>query len=867
MTVNATPFSVGAITNSDESPLVPPPDFDDNFDEDSGAWTYTGIAHRDSENGYVVLASNANYMQGGAIWLNCSFNSSFNLSFMYKAGGGSGADGFVMMFYKDTSLPLPGAGYLCFSGADYDAAGYGIEFDNYRNVWDPSDNHVALIKDHIKNHMYSVDDMRTEDYEWHRVNVTVSSSSVVVYIDDEKLFCWNGTLDRTYGGFGFGAGVGTFNNWAIIDNLSIRAPSEPVKTTVEVTCSPNPANVTLAITCIAIVNGSNPTGTITWTSNSTTGSFSPSNCTLTSGNCSSTYTDTTPGTAIITASYSGDSNNEPSNGTATLTVLPLPIRTLFLNLVGMGTDAVGTVLSLGRGWMNITRGEFNLSVWFYEGAEIDLSWTSTVSAGAGKRYVWVSTTGDSTGKSGMILFGSENATLTGHYKAQYYVDSSSGSGGAVSLASGWYDAGAKVPITATPASGHTFGGWITSGGVSISSTSSQAAMLTINGPGSVRATFQILPVGVTFIHNGVWADYAGPVLTVDGTSVQLYELPKTYFWYVASNHSFSWLSPLNASPVKRYVWVATSGLSSDQSGTIITPSGAGPLTGIYSTEYYVAVESPLGGTTDPYPGGWYKAGQSVSISAAPSYGYAFANWTATGEVSIADVNVSSTTFTVSGPGTVRANFAQLPVFNLTILASSGGSTNPSGSGDYPVGTVVNASAEPSPGHRFAGWTAEGNITVSNLTSSTIAITVTGPGSVTANFAPIDTTPPTISGLSPGNGTKVASGAVTISASFSDPSGINASSVSLTVDGVPAAGAQATASGITYSCTLQPGTHTAAVTVSDTEGNSRTATWSFTVEAQTQAFPVEYAVLAAVAVAAVAAAAFLIRKRRTSIKPS
>jgi hypothetical protein len=87
-----------------------------------------------------------------------------------------------------------------------------------------------------------------------------------------------------------------------------------------VSCSPNPAIAGSVVTCTATVSGSNPTGTVTWTTSSSTGSFSSSTSTLSSGSCSTTYTDTSAGSVIITASYSGDSNNAPSNGSTTLTL-------------------------------------------------------------------------------------------------------------------------------------------------------------------------------------------------------------------------------------------------------------------------------------------------------------------------------------------------------------------------------------------------------------------------------------------------------------------------------------------------------------------------------------------------------------------
>jgi hypothetical protein len=85
-------------------------------------------------------------------------------------------------------------------------------------------------------------------------------------------------------------------------------------------CSRNPVRANRPVTCIATVSGVDPTGTIAWLTDSSTGWFSPSVSDLTSGNCSTTYTDSSPGIATITACYSGDSYNTPSNGSTILKV-------------------------------------------------------------------------------------------------------------------------------------------------------------------------------------------------------------------------------------------------------------------------------------------------------------------------------------------------------------------------------------------------------------------------------------------------------------------------------------------------------------------------------------------------------------------
>jgi PKD repeat protein len=96
-------------------------------------------------------------------------------------------------------------------------------------------------------------------------------------------------------------------------------------TTTSVSCSPNTAEVGTFTSCAVTVNGSFPTGTVTFSTTSTTGHFIPSNgeCSLTSGSCALTYTDTTTAntTATIRASYLGDNNNNGSNGSSLLALV------------------------------------------------------------------------------------------------------------------------------------------------------------------------------------------------------------------------------------------------------------------------------------------------------------------------------------------------------------------------------------------------------------------------------------------------------------------------------------------------------------------------------------------------------------------
>jgi hypothetical protein len=97
----------------------------------------------------------------------------------------------------------------------------------------------------------------------------------------------------------------------------------------------------------------------------------------------------------------------------------------------------------------------------------------------------------------------------------------------------------------------------------------------------------------------------------------------------------------------------------------------------------------------------------------------------------------------------------------------------------------------------------------------------------------DTTPPTITNLQPPHTSTTEDDTPTISASYSDPSGINISSVIMTVDGSDVtSSAMITSSEITYTppSPLSIAQHTIYLEVKDNSANANkgTATWSFTI---------------------------------------
>jgi PKD repeat protein len=132
------------------------------------------------------------------------------------------------------------------------------------------------------------------------------------------------------------------NQAAGVYNVTIKATSGPLlhllvvqvlvgqhTSAISVSCSPNSVIVNQASTCTATVNDTStgstitPTGTVIFAETGPAGSFSSTICTLSSGSCLVTFTPSATGTALVTATYGGDSiHGGSTSASASVTVNP-----------------------------------------------------------------------------------------------------------------------------------------------------------------------------------------------------------------------------------------------------------------------------------------------------------------------------------------------------------------------------------------------------------------------------------------------------------------------------------------------------------------------------------------------------------------
>ena len=124
--------------------------------------------------------------------------------------------------------------------------------------------------------------------------------------------------------------------------------------------------------------------------------------------------------------------------------------------------------------------------------------------------------------------------------------------------------------------------------------------------------------------------------------------------------------------------------------TSMNPSGAGAVTGSTSVNY----------------------GGSVTLTADPIDGYAFAGWKENGK--ILSTNSKFTLNNITEDHKITACFVQNNA-TLQLAVSPTGSGSVSGAGNYALGSKVTMRATPAAGYTFAGWYINGDLISSNST--------------------------------------------------------------------------------------------------------------------------------------------------------
>jgi len=397
---------------------------------------------------------------------------------------------------------------------------------------------------------------------------------------------------------------------------------------------------------------------------------------------------------------------------------------------GLNNNAQGTVLTVNG--QNYTYSQLPVTITEPVGSSISFSWSSPVSGGTGTQFVWVSTSGLSTSQSGTITVTSSGGDVVASYQEQFYLTMSANpsNAGSVSPASGWYNAGANVQISASANSGYLFVSWSGVGTISYSG-SNNPATITMNSPINETALFGF-QVTVENTFGGIaTASYNGQTYYSNTTFVVPYGSQVTftasanqgYFfdtWAGTQSSMSNTLTLTITQPTTEiaefgfYITFNASGLGSNAQGAVLSVNG----------QNYTYSQLPV---TIPV-----NYGQSVSYSFYSPI-YASTNgvryvWVSTSGLD----NKQSDTFTLHQSGYITGNYITQYELIMSVYPSGAGTTNPSGSSWYNAGTQVKISATPNSGYQFVSWSGSGSSSYTG-SNNPATITMNSPVTEVANF--------------------------------------------------------------------------------------------------------------------------------------
>ena len=305
----------------------------------------------------------------------------------------------------------------------------------------------------------------------------------------------------------------------------------------------------------------------------------------------------------------------------------LPIIT-----IRQGLEIVNLSLDSNIGNVSPISGKYTL------GSEVVVEAFAPV-AGVGERFVWEGWSGSGAGS----YSGFDNpatVTMNGQisqvalWRHEHLLTVSSNFGEVVpSVNDHWYEVGSEVVVEAfAPVAGvgerFVWEGWSGSGAGSYSGFDNPVTIIMNNSISEIATWNHQYRVFVN--QNGAGLDLTTSIVTIDGGG----HVNGDSLWLDSgSTHSYSILQEFLVNQGKKYTWFSSSGLTTQQSGSIFI-SRSGSIIANYKTQNYVDVISPYG---DISGAGWYDLGDyayakvdQTVIEVSDDIRYVFTGWTGDG---------------------------------------------------------------------------------------------------------------------------------------------------------------------------------------------------------------------------------------------
>jgi len=327
-----------------------------------------------------------------------------------------------------------------------------------------------------------------------------------------------------------------------------------------------------------------------------------------------------------------------------------------------------------------------------------------------------------------------DATIQANFSTKSYVLTVGATAGGTVLPSGAIavDHGEAIDISATPASGYNFSGWVKqTGSGTVTFDNPAAAQTTVSltgGNATIQATFTLKQYSLT-IQPG-----SGGTVNPSGNHQVEHGVPFNISATASVSHNFS-------------EWVKISGSGSATFANSSNASTSVTLTGGNATiqanftykQYTLNIAAGTGGSVNPSGDKIVNYGVYTDISATPATGYNFVNWekiSGTGNVNFENSTLASTRVSVTeGNANIRANFA-LKQYSLTVSKSGAGTTSPSGTQTVHHGASTALSASPDFAQVFKQWSviSGSGVSIGSTTSTSTTATLTnGNAEIRASF--------------------------------------------------------------------------------------------------------------------------------------
>ena len=205
---------------------------------------------------------------------------------------------------------------------------------------------------------------------------------------------------------------------------------------------------------------------------------------------------------------------------------------------------------------------------------------------------------------------------------------------------------------------------------------------------------------------------------------------------------------LSATPAAGYSfanWEVNNGgvtLSSttSASATFTMPANNVTVTANYTAiDYSVTVNGTNGTQSASAPGGNFNVGETITLSATPSAGYSFINWTVDiGGAILSDSADPNATFAMpTNDVTITANYAL--AYDVTVNGLNGTQSASAPGDSFNAGETVTLLANPDTSYTFTSWTVDiGVVTLSDSTDPNATFTMPSSDvTITATYTAID----------------------------------------------------------------------------------------------------------------------------------